>query len=502
MRNKKVVIIGTGIGGSVAGALFSSSNFDVTVVEKNRKTGGSCSYYEKDGFIVDIGTHLFTRGNNGPIGLAQVLSGVKRRIEFLQIPCLSEARGLGFHIVLPSQKWKLPFFFASLFRQLRLKPREIIDAVRLLKKMASISDEECEMWMDSSMEDFLLLHTNNPGLLGFFGFLLGLYFVLPLWKVSAGEALYCYRRMFEDMSLSYPRGGARKVPETFIERTKECGGKIIVGNGVKKIVVEDGKVRGVELNDGEFIPADFVISTTSPLNTLALAGEENFPEEYVDEVKKIRGSFIAVQAKIALKKKLLKCGCLVGGIARNKTFALDRISLEDFKKIYSKIEEGKLPEVIPVYAPVPSNFDPELAPPGTQLITACAVAPTTDIHLKDEKKKWIDSLLSALDELVPGLLKNALWVDTFDVEFIESWIGKKWGPAISNAQIVGQTGWQRLPHRTPVEGLYLAGDCAGGRGVGTELAARSSIDCFYEIKRELKFQLSRKRNYWKEEMMI
>ena len=33
-------------------------------------------------------------------------------------------------------------------------------------------------------------------------------------------------------------------------------------------------------------------------------------------------------------------------------------------------------------------------------------------------------------------------------------------------------------HRTPVRGLYIAGDCGGhARGVGTELACQSGMDC-------------------------
>jgi len=38
-------------------------------------------------------------------------------------------------------------------------------------------------------------------------------------------------------------------------------------------------------------------------------------------------------------------------------------------------------------------------------------------------------------------------------------------------------GVRRPSQRTPVRGLYLAGDGAGARGVGTELACQSGMDC-------------------------
>ncbi len=488
-KSSQVVVIGSGIGGSVAAALFASHGFPVTLVEKNPRIGGSCSYYTRDGFTVDIGTHMFSRGDKGPIGLAQWLCGVEKKIEFRQISRLSEARGLGFNIVLPAEKWKLPMFFAKLFYQMRLRPGEIPPAIKLLWKMATISDEECEMNDRRTIEEFIFDYVQNPGLMGFFGFLLGLYFVLPMWRVSAGEALYCYRRMFNDMRLSYPAGGAWRVPGTFVERAEECGAEVIVNDGVRSIGVDNGKVKSVILESGREIEADIVVSTTSAKDTVKMVGHEHFPQEYIKAVNETAGSFIAVQVKVALEKKLLKCGCLVGGVARDRSIDFRRLSVDDFRRIYADVEDGRIPAILPVYAPIPTNFDPSLAPAGTQLITACAVAPTTNVPLKDPPEKWLDALLDALDEMVPGLRNNILWVDRFDVKFTERWIGKTGAPAISTGQVVGQVGGDRLPHRTPVKGLYLAGDCAGARGVGTELAARSAIECFYQIRKELELHL-------------
>ena len=42
-------------------------------------------------------------------------------------------------------------------------------------------------------------------------------------------------------------------------------------------------------------------------------------------------------------------------------------------------------------------------------------------------------------------------------------------------------GRDRLPVATPIAGLYLCGDGAGGRGIGTELAAVSGIEAAESI---------------------
>ena len=54
----RAVVVGSGIGGSAATLLLANAGIPVTLVEKNRRLGGSCSGYDKQGFHVDIGTHM------------------------------------------------------------------------------------------------------------------------------------------------------------------------------------------------------------------------------------------------------------------------------------------------------------------------------------------------------------------------------------------------------------------------------------------------------------
>lgn len=67
----------------------------------------------------------------------------------------------------------------------------------------------------------------------------------------------------------------------------------------------------------------------------------------------------------------------------------------------------------------------------------------------------------------------------------EHWLGKAYGPAISTAQTPNQVGACRPSVTTPIRGLYLAGDNAGGRGIGTELAADSAMECAERVLADL-----------------
>ncbi len=155
------------------------------------------------------------------------------------------------------------------------------------------------------------------------------------------------------------------------------------------------------------------------------------------------------------------------------------------KEMFAHLMRGEVPPIVPFYCPVPTNFDPDLAPPGHQLLTLCAVAPTTDVALTSPPAAWEEAMMRTIRRVVPDLDDHTSFVDTFSVDFIESWIGKEFGPAVSTGQTPDQVGKKRIPVHTPVRGLYLAGCNAGARGVGTELAAASAMECVDRVMVDL-----------------
>lgn len=495
----RAVVVGSGIGGSAATLLLADAGLRVTLVEKNRRIGGSCSGYDKHGFHVDIGTHMFCRGNKGPLGDVLRRAREDGALSFVRTRDIAELRFFRpgdphrvHGVAVPADLHRMPRFAVELAMALDLSLPEAVRAARLFTHILMMSDEEVERWDGRTIEEFLTPFTDHAPTIGVFGFLLGLYFILPYWEVSAGEALYCFRRMARDNALSYPKGGSIAIPETYVKLARRRGAEVRTGTGVRRIVVEDGRVTGVELTDGTRLPADVVVSTSSIRTTVnKLVGASHFPASYVDRASSIKGSYIAVQAKIGLRKKLVSAGCLVGGVGDDVDLA--SVGTDDMKTMFQHLLRGEVPPIVPFYCPVPTNFDPALAPPGHQLLTVCAVAPTTDVPLASPPSAWEGAMLEAIRRVVPGLDEHAVFVDTFDVEFIESWIGKEFGPAVSTAQTPSQVGRRRPAVYTPVRGLYLAGCNAGARGVGTELAASSAMECVDRILADLGRHVPRRR---------
>src|SRR5674476_88302 len=66
--DSKVVVIGSGVGGSGCAALLASKGFDVTVLERNSFSGGKAASFEREGFTYDTGVHAVGSGDSGPLG--------------------------------------------------------------------------------------------------------------------------------------------------------------------------------------------------------------------------------------------------------------------------------------------------------------------------------------------------------------------------------------------------------------------------------------------------
>src|SRR5512145_2134190 len=62
-----------------------------------------------------------------------------------------------------------------------------------------------------------------------------------------------------------PAAGFVTLPYAFKRRLEELGGKVWTRQRVERILVEDGRARGVALADGRVVTAEHVISTVDPV---------------------------------------------------------------------------------------------------------------------------------------------------------------------------------------------------------------------------------------------
>ena len=85
---------------------------------------------------------------------------------------------------------------------------------------------------------------------------------------------------------AYPRGGTGMVYERMADYVNQNGGRVMLGASVHRVVTENGRVKGLELEGGHFEAYDHVVSSM-PI-TLLLKGMDDVPEEVVTACENLK----------------------------------------------------------------------------------------------------------------------------------------------------------------------------------------------------------------------
>lgn len=463
LEGKKVVVIGTGIGGSAVSALLAKEGAEVTVLERNGFPGGKAASFERDGFVYDTGVHWLARGDKGPMG--EIANIVGAEIQFRKLePAMQFTTG-GRTAIL-SQDMDEEEALKSLFEQIGVLPENREGAHALFKDMArERSAKELEELDEVSFSDYIARFVDDEQLNRVLDGFTGMYMCISRRAASAGEFILCFHGQTKEKNLCYPVGGMRAVPVAYLRALESLGGEVRYSTPVERIVVEGGKVRGVEA--GGFIPADLVISNNGVKETVAMAGRHVFPDHYLAMVDSLSLSFGAVSVKYALNAEVVK------------------------PHLFCYFPDFRDPELVErqaaIFVPVPSAADPSLAPPGCQVVLAGSLAPP-GLEDRDQVKaiceEMLDRIENTMRDLFPDIEEHVVWKIRTDTRYISEISGRWTGEVIGVAQNRHQVGKKRPGNATPIQGLYLVGADVGARGVGTEMAADSALNLWRQLRNE------------------
>lgn len=462
------IVVGTGVGGAVTAGLLAHDGLRVLVLEKNAQLGGVLASYRRDGFKLDFGSHLISRGEKGTLAAALRSAGLTEP-RFLTHPIPVRSRGM-FEITAPASRGGLAATALEAARLLELSTRERAHLARMVFQMFTLTEWELVRWDRRTLDDFILEHTEHPGAYFLFSFLASIFFVLPPWQVSAGEAIRCLRGVLRSYQLSYVEGGMDSIAHALLGLVVRAHGDIVTDARVLSIAPE-GDYLSVATRDGSEYRAPVVACNFAPADLLRVL-DADVPSEYRERVAAIRGSGNAHQLKLALRRPLVSEGCIIGGVSLDGLTLRD-LSLDLMRNTVGRIEVGRVSEPLAIYAPVPTNYDASLGP--GQLIVASIYGPVCDDPI-DPHPVWRERAMAAMRSIIPHLDDELLFAEWTPIQAVAGWMGKSNRGAICNGQFPGQVGRDRLPVTTPIRGLYLVGDGAGGRGIGTELAASSAME--------------------------
>ena len=475
---KKVLVIGTGPGGSACAALLQSRGMDVTILEQNEFIGGRCSTFEENGFMVDTGVHMFATGPSGPHGQVARELGVAQP---WMVRDPSESMWMNENGVFYLYQKATSFDSVKELVTAGITGRQRIDILNtlrrsvnsfgvagLLKELSGVRKANpsfVEKYDDVTVRDFLYQFTEDSGVHRAMNCLSMLLLVVPYNRSSAGEFICAVAGIFRNGTLGVPRGGAIGVPRSFLRAFKRDGGRLVLGVAAGEILVEGGRVTGVLGSNQETYPADVVVSNAGLHRTVDLTGEDNFPAEYVEYVKGLELSCSWLATKLALERRVVE-------LKAPSFFPIPQVEPDE---IFAYCDEPDgLPEDPFLFVPMPTEWDPTLAAAGRQLIIM-GVPTSNEVDQEERSQKMLDIGERKLFRFFPQIEKNLLWKSRVTNKDTNRITRKGKGDCIGLAQIPGQVGSGKPHPKLPIEGLWVVGCDAGARGVGTEQATASAM---------------------------
>ncbi len=480
--NKRVVVIGGGIGGLGAAGLFARKGYEVTLVEKNENLGGRANIFEAGGFRFDMGPSWYL----APDIFEHFFELVGERVEdHLDLVRLSPSyriffrRGgepLDIHSDIETDTATFEAIEKGAGERLRayLKQSEYQYEVAtqhfMFKNYDRIWDffnrrvmtEGQKLSVFSTMHNFVKRFFQNTKLQQV------MEYTMVFLGTSPYEAPALYNLMSHmdfNQGVFYPKGGFYELINALARIAEKNGAVLRTNAPVEKILVESGKTTGVRLASGEIITADLVISNADMEFTetrLLDAGHQTYPAKYWKKKVMAPSAFIMY---LGISEKLPSL------IHHNLLFS------EDWRKNFDDIyKDPRLPDEPSLYVCAPSVTDASVAPEGKEnLFVLVPIASGLEIS-EAEKEAYADRVLALMEEEMdlPGLREKIEYKRIYTVDNFAADYNAFKGSALGLAHTLRQTAIFRPKNVSKkVTGLYYVG-AGTNPGIGTQICLISA----------------------------
>ena len=407
---KRVLIIGAGVGGLTTGALLLKAGYDVTVLEAHVYAGGSAGTFFHKGYRFDAGATLAGGFSAG---------GPHHRVaELLDLTWPIRPVDPAWSVHLPDGQVITQWADAAQWRDERQKAFPQAEKFwQLQENLADISWDISSRpfpWPPQSARDLVTLaKAMRPRTLGALPYLFrtvadlipdndpNLKLFLDGQLLIAAQTTATHTNaLYGSAALDLPRrgvnhvdGGIGALATTLVDWIRGNGGEVIFRQEVKRIVVKNGRAVAVETKKGRQAEADFVVANVTPWALRDLLGE-SAPAGLQREVQQRPATWGAFTLYLGLQRDKLPAD-LVG----------HHQILTDANK---PLGEGNS-----VFVSLADETDADRAPAGfipATLSTHTAIAPWWSLRnsadksaYHDRRDQYTETLLTAAERAIPGL---------------------------------------------------------------------------------------------------
>ena len=475
--DNRVVVIGSGLGGLAAACTLAARGYAVTLCEKNPWVGGKAAVIDEQGFRFDMGPTILTI----PRVLKRIWQEAGRDLES------------ALDLVPLDPQWR-SFFVDGTTLDLRADVRAMqatLDAfapgsgagagyarfMDLSQRLHRLSDEFFFWRSVGGMRD--MLNVRRSLSVGFLKELIGMRpghsvagtvrsFVpderaaqmLDHYTQYVGSCpeqspavLCCIAHMQANDGVWSPRGGTGAVPRALASLAVDLGVDIRTKTPVRRIIVENGRARGVETASGETIRAGAVVSNSDSVRTHRELLDGPTRQRFLGR-RRYEPACSGVVLYLGLDRRYEQL------IHHNFVFSRD--PHEEFEAIYRRGEPAPDPTC---YVCAPAVTEPEVAIPGGEALYVLVHTPYLRPH-----HDWAKMFPGYRDTIIRKLVETAGMKDlerhiVFERGLTPQDINDRYhvldGAIYGLASHGKYLGAFKPANRSPdVAGLYLAGGSA------------------------------------------
>jgi phytoene dehydrogenase-like protein len=263
----------------------------------------------------------------------------------------------------------------------------------------------------------------------------------------------------------FAKGGNGSVSAAIASAAREHGAEIRTNASVARVLVENGRAKGVVLENGDELRANIVVSSADPRRTfMQLVGAEHLPDDFVQAIRnfKFRGS--SGKVNLALSE-LPNFTCLPGVGPHLRGAISISPSVDYLERAYDDAKYGEVSKKPYMDIVIPSMIDPSMAPPGKHVMSIFVQYVPYNVNggWTDAKREAFgDTVIDTLAEYAPNIRSAILHRQVITPADIERIVGISEGNIFHGELALEQMfflrpvpGWAK--YRTPIEGLYQCG---------------------------------------------
>lgn len=448
-----ICIIGAGIGGLTAGALLTKNGYRVIIFEKERLIGGRALSFDTSSFTLENYKDLlsrfkihvqFSEPNLETIFKENMLEGYKLDLGYHAIgggvlsnlnSILSE---LDDHVeILESHVGFIKddgfdFPFLSRTDKLKILPnifRLLFTSEKTMKQLDSVSmTETIKKYGKGKMKLILEIFSRS------------ITTVNNLDRISTGEMFRAQRNLYKGSKpVGYPKNGLSSIHQKLADFITQNDGEIHLEKPVKKIIFDENKATGVVVEDKEY-SFKTIISNVLAQDLFTIADEKYFPKEYVKNIKSLKGTG-SLCAYYSLKK--------INSNLLGKTF--------HFIERNIGVDGNDAVGMIDFMIALPESG---LAPSSDYLVQSYVICTPDEAKDKEILNILRELLDKNLKKLIPDYHSHLKWAIY---------------PAVWHLDGVAKTiDNTKLEIKTPVQNLYIIGDCVKAPGIGINCSLNSA----------------------------